>query len=104
MGIFDFFEYSVGAWIRCLSCVVLGGALYLLHRWDPERSVKKRRGDAPYEEIPVVPEMNRSALNSLSGDGAAEPETADGKHAAVNELEQYLEDLKRHRIPDIDRV
>lgn len=100
----DFLQYSVSPWMRCVACVILGGALCLLYRWDPERRAKKQRADTAHAEIPVEPQVSKSALNSLSGDGMGQSETLVTTHSTVVELEQYLKDLRRHRIPSVDSV
>jgi len=104
MRILDFLQYSVSPWVRLLTCAVLGTALYLLYRWDPERSERDEEERQPYSEFSLEPLENDSAWEALSGDGISDSKSSEEKETTIIELERYLSSLRRHRIQDLDRV
>ena len=104
MRILDFLQHSVSPEMRCGACAILGGALLLLYRWDPERRTEEQEREQPCGEILGDHPVGRSPLTTLSGDGVGQSETGDKTHPTLIELENYLADLKRHQIHSLDHV
>jgi len=100
----EFLEYSVSPWIRILTCGLLGGALILLYRWDPERHKDERTDDAPYSGVEIEPPLSRRSVETFYGTQSDLTESKEKTQATIIELQRYLEALCRNRNKRGDRV
>ena len=104
MRLLNFLEYSVSPWMRFMACGVLGSALFLLYRWDPERVAQDNEDNESCTELPLQPPVSESALATFYGNRGKESETSDKSRSTLIELERYLDALSEHRVRSLDQV
>ncbi|HPA46580.1 MAG TPA: hypothetical protein PLG59_19935 [bacterium] len=104
MRLLEFLEYSVSPWIRILACGLLGGALILLYRWDPERHSQAGMDDDPYSGVEFEPPLSRRSVETFYGTHSDLTESREKSQTTVIELQRYLDALSRNRIESVDRV
>lgn len=104
MTLFDNIDYTLTPLIKISICFLIAGAMMVVYSWDP---AKKRRSRGHAENsimnyIEVDPETLQGQTTAIL------PQKETGKpnpqHATLEHLDDYVKELKRYHIKNIDEV
>lgn len=104
MWIFDYIDYSVSPRTKILICLLISVALWVVYMWDPERRRKKvdLSENSVMNYIEVDPEKLQASAKVLRPKKEKKSMTA--QSTTLEHLDEYVKELKRLRINNIDDV
>ncbi len=106
MRLLEFIEYSVSPATKFTICAAIGFAIYIVYYWEPNKNKKKKEtkkentGFLQYTEVdPRDYDQSDHLIKPVE-----QNHTITDRHPTLEQLDEYVDQLKRHNFQSIDRV
>ncbi|RJP26620.1 MAG: hypothetical protein C4527_14865 [Candidatus Omnitrophota bacterium] len=105
MRILEFIEHSVSPTTKLIICTAIGLALFVVYYWEPNRKQKKpaQKKNTGFSGYIEVDPNQYDEPDKMIGPIENKKASMD-RHPTLEQLNEYVEQVKRYKFENIDRV
>lgn len=103
MRLLDYINYAITPETKFTICAVLFAAIFVVYFWEPNKKRgKKPKNNGIMRDVDIDAGEYSKKTDALVDSGANA--TRSEEHQTLQQLDQYVEVLKRHKIHNLDDV